>query len=159
MGGVEQVVRRSNGKYMSTKSRALNVMQLLHRETGHAGEHKTLKKIKVIYDNITRNLVGMFVMQCEQCCEKRKRKETASGVVVKPTLVKEFNERGQVDLMNMESNPNGEFRHILHYVDSLTKFHILCPIKSKTAIDVDRALVSLFLCIVAPFVHLPLQKI
>ena len=61
MGGVEQVVRRSNGKYMSTKSRALNVMQLLHRETGHAGEHKTLKKIKDTYDNITRNFVGMFL--------------------------------------------------------------------------------------------------
>ena len=39
MSGVEQVVR-SNGKYMSTKSRALNVMQLLHREIAQAGEHK-----------------------------------------------------------------------------------------------------------------------
>ena len=34
----------------------------------------------------------MFVKQCEQCCEKRKRKETASGVVVKPILVKDFND-------------------------------------------------------------------
>ena len=69
-------------------------MQLLHRETGHVGEHNTLMKIKDTYDNITRNLVGMFVKQCEHCCEKRKRKETASGVVVKPILVKDFNDRG-----------------------------------------------------------------
>ena len=31
MGGIEQVVRRCNVKYMSTKGRALDIMQLLHR--------------------------------------------------------------------------------------------------------------------------------
>ena len=31
MGGVEQVARKSNGKYMTTRTRALNVIQLLHR--------------------------------------------------------------------------------------------------------------------------------
>ena len=99
MGGVEQVARKSNGKYMTTRTRALNVIQLLHRETGHGGENKTFKKIKSTYDNITRNLVSKYIKQCERCCENRKRKETASGVVVKPILVKEFNERGQVDLV------------------------------------------------------------
>ena len=45
MGGVEQVARKSNGKYMTTRTRALNVIQLLHRETGHGGENRTFKKI------------------------------------------------------------------------------------------------------------------
>ena len=83
LGGVEQVVRKSNKKYMTTKTRGLNVIQLLHRETDHGGENKTFKKIKDTYDNITRDLVSKFIKLCERCCEKRKRKETASGVVVK----------------------------------------------------------------------------
>ena len=45
MGGVEQVARKSNGKYMTTRIRALNILQILHRETGHGEENKTFKKM------------------------------------------------------------------------------------------------------------------
>ena len=52
----------------------------------------------------------------------------------------------------MESNPDGEFKHILHYIDILTKFHILRPIKSKTAAEVGKELLFTFLDIGAPLV-------
>ena len=64
--GVEHIVNNSNRKYMINKSRALNVIQLLHIETGHSGENKTFKKMKDTYDNITRNLVSKFIKQCER---------------------------------------------------------------------------------------------
>ena len=64
---------------------------------------------------------------------------------MKSILVKEFNERGQVYLVMMESNPDGEFKYILHYIDNLTKFHILCRIKSKTAAEVAKELLYIFL--------------
>ena len=82
LGGVDQVMRSKTKKYMTTKTRALNIIQLLHRETHHGGEHKTFRKIKETYDNISRDLVSKFIKQCEQCCAKGKRKETASGGVV-----------------------------------------------------------------------------
>ena len=48
LGGVEQVIRKKDHKYMTTKSRALNIIQLLHIETDHAEERKTFKKFKEI---------------------------------------------------------------------------------------------------------------
>ena len=43
-----------------------------------------------------------------------------------------FNDRGQVDLIDMQSNPDGEFRWILHYQDHLTKFTYLRAIRKKS---------------------------
>ncbi len=41
---------------------------------------------------------------------------------------------GQVDLIDMQSEPNGEFKHILNYQDHLTKFVFLKPLKTKTGL-------------------------
>ena len=57
-----------------------------------------------------------------------------------------------MDLVVVESNPDGEYRYILHYVDCLTKFHILRPIKNKTAVEVAREMLYIFLDIGAPLV-------
>jgi hypothetical protein len=55
------------------------------------------------------------------------------GLVVKPLLSKDFNCRGQVDLVDMQSMPDGDFKFIMHYQDHLTNlthpllhFYIFC---------------------------------
>ena len=151
-GGVERVARKKNGKYMITKNEALNVIRVMHQETGHSGERKTHKKIQAMYDNITRDVVREYINRCERCCEKRRKSETASGVIVKPILVKDLNERGQVDLVDFQTCADGSYRYILHYIEYLTKFHILRPLKSKTAVEVARELLHIFLDFGAPHV-------
>jgi hypothetical protein len=39
-----------------------------------------------------------------------KKKHISKGVVVKPILSKDFNSRGQVDLMEFQSNPDGKYK-------------------------------------------------
>jgi len=47
LGGVERVARKKGGKYMITKNEALNVIRLMHQESGHAGERKLIKRFKI----------------------------------------------------------------------------------------------------------------
>ena len=108
-GGVERVARKKNGKYMITKNEALNVIRVMHQESGHSGERKTHKKIQAMYDNITRDVIREYINRCERCCEKRRKSETASGVIVKPILVKDLNERGQVN--SSTNNPSFLYLH------------------------------------------------
>jgi hypothetical protein len=57
---------------------------------------------------------------CEEC-QLKKRKIASKGLVFKPLLSKDFNSRGQVDLVVMQSMRDGD---ILHYQDHLTKFAV-----------------------------------
>ncbi|XP_068205348.1 KRAB-A domain-containing protein 2-like [Palaemon carinicauda] len=84
--------------------------------------------------------------------EKRRRKETAEGVVVRPLSVRDLSERGQVDLVDMQTMKDGSYRFILHYMEYLTKFHVIRPLKSKIAADVANELLFIFLDIGAPHI-------
>ena len=74
VAGIDQAIKKSSGKRMITKSRALHAIQLLHRETGHGEEVKTYNRVREQYDNISRNLVSEFIKQCESnICKKRNK--------------------------------------------------------------------------------------
>jgi len=64
-----------------------------------------------------------------------KKKHIAKGVVAKPILSKEFNSRGQVDLMDFQSNSDGNYKFLMVYQDHLTKFvtfvHLLRSMPQK----------------------------
>jgi hypothetical protein len=49
---------------------------------------------------------------------------------------KDFNSRGQVDLVDMQSMPDGNYRFIMNYQDHLTKFCIIENLSSKRAAEV-----------------------
>ena len=52
---------------------------------------------------------------------------------MKPILSADFNSRGQVDLVDIQSVPDNEYKWIMHYQDHFTKFSVLRPLKSKRA--------------------------
>ena len=99
-----------------------------------------------------RDVIREYINRCERCCEKRRKSETASGVVIQPILVKDLNDRGQVDLVDFQTWSDRSNSYILHYIEYLTKYHILRPLKSKTVIEVARKLLHIFLDFGAPHV-------
>ena len=121
MDGVDKVTKK-DGKYMVTKETVVELIRHAHTETLHGGEKKTHKKLLEKYANISRSLISSYISRCARCVEKRSRKETASGVVVKPLSARDLNERGQVDLVDMQTNKDGGYRFILHYQEYLTSF-------------------------------------
>ena len=48
-----------------------------------------------------------------------------------PILSKTFNDREQIDLIDMQSIKDDPFNWILHYQDHLTKFTYLRPLRKK----------------------------
>ena len=53
-----------------------------------------------------------------------------------------LNDRGQVDLTDYRTLPDGEFKWILHYEEHLTKFSFLRPLKCKEAKEVAAVLLD-----------------
>ena len=125
-----------------------NLLYKVHCETGHRGLHKMYSVIKDGYANVTRDVVLAFLQCCETCIKRRAHPK--KGLVVKPIITKEAYGRGQVDLIDMQSCKDGEFNFIMNYQDHLSKFVVLRPLKSKTAVEVAYNLIDIFCLFGAP---------
>ena len=77
-------------------------------------------------------------------CMKIKTRKKTTGLSCKPILSKTFNSRGQMDLIDFQTCPDGEFKWLLVYQDHFTKFVQLRPLKNKTAVEVAKALLDIF---------------
>ncbi|XP_025414391.1 KRAB-A domain-containing protein 2-like [Sipha flava] len=78
------------------------------------------------------------------------KKGSNRKLVIKPIVSKDFNERGQVDLVDFQSLPDGKYKWILNYQDHHTKFISLFPLESKRAVEVASNLLTIFLTFSAP---------
>ncbi|CAF4624581.1 unnamed protein product, partial [Didymodactylos carnosus] len=107
-----------------------------HVTIGHHNINNTLKEIKQKYANVTERQLKLFVSGCRECKIKRAKPKNSSKLVVQPVISHDFNARGQVDLIDMQSCPDGPFKFILNYQDHFTKFCVLRPMKTKTAAEV-----------------------
>ncbi|XP_008181050.1 KRAB-A domain-containing protein 2-like [Acyrthosiphon pisum] len=72
------------------------------------------------------------------------------GLVVRPILSSEINSRCQVDLTDMQAQPDKNFKFILVYQDHLTKFVLLRPLTHKRAENVACVLLDIFTTFGAP---------
>ena len=97
----------------------------------------------------TQDAITLFKSMCIECQRKRKR-TTTKGIVVKPILSKDFSSRVQVELIDMQSMCQGQHKCIMVYLDHLTKFCILRHLTSKCASEVTYQLLDIYLLLGAP---------
>ena len=113
-----------------TYEKLFEAIQEYHEESGkHTGRLLTFNKLKQIYANITMQQVIAYIECCETCHQKQGR--VKKGIVVKPIVSSKFNSRCQVDCIDMQSCPDGEYKYIMVYQDHLTKFTMLEALKTK----------------------------
>jgi hypothetical protein len=101
------------------------------------------------YANVTTEMISTFLSMCETCQEKKKTKKK-KGLVSKPILYSEMNSCCQVDLTDMESQTDHEFKFIMVYQDHLTKFVLLRALQSQRVEEVAYQLTDIFLTFGAP---------
>lgn len=121
-----------------------------HVSTGHGGRDRMEKELSAHYCCITREALILFLSLCEPC--QLKRKQAKKSLVVKPIISNSMNSRAQVDLVDMQSDPDGEYRFIFVYQDHLTKFVQVKPLKTKSMHEVARKLYKVFSTLDAPHV-------
>lgn len=87
-------------------------------------------------------MIGVFLRYCKNC--ELKKSKIKRGLVVKLILSEDFNSRCQLDLIDLQSKPDGEFKFIFVYQDHFTKFIILRLLKTKSAESVACHLRQIF---------------
>ena len=125
-----------------------DLLHEMHVATGHGGRDILIRDVKKKFANITIEQIMWFLELCQFC--QLKRSKTRKEIVVKSIVSTGFNNRAQVDLIDMQSQPDGEYRFIMNYQDHGTKFGRLLPLKTKTAVEVAENICDIFCLMDAP---------
>ncbi|XP_060873867.1 KRAB-A domain-containing protein 2-like [Metopolophium dirhodum] len=127
-----------------------DILLNIHLSIGHGGRDRMMYELKKKYKNITQSNVKIFLNLCESCVKKQKSEK--KGIVTNPMIFSELNSRCQLDLIDYQSQADGEYKFVLVYQDHLTKFCILKPLKSERAEEVAYCLIDIFTVFGAPSV-------
>ena len=100
------------------------------------------KRAKQAYDNVPQELCKMFTDCCPQCIRVLQGRKQVVGI--KNIVTKGFCVRGQVDLIDFQSMPDGEFKFLLNYIDHGIKKLTSVPLVAKRALSVAMALLGIF---------------
>ena len=91
---------------------------------GHGTDHmrgRTLySRMAGVITNCPRKVCKLFTDLCPRCIEQHERSRSTAGL--RPIITDGFGVRGQVDLIDFQSMPDGEFRFLLNYVDHGIKY-------------------------------------
>ena len=80
-----------------------------------------------------RSYVEQFCMTCPTC---QKAAPNTTKAPLKPIVETEFLNRIQIDLIDMRHSPDNCNHYICNVMDHYSKFHIIYPLKTKTAHEV-----------------------
>ena len=118
-------------------------------QVGLGGWKPLHTKIKDQGYYINVDLVQLFLAQ-SPTHQARLNKQTQKSLVTNPILSENFSNRGQVDLIDMRANPDGEYKWILNYQEHFTKWVVLRPLKKKCALEVSNTLITIFYTLGTP---------
>ena len=106
-----------------------DIIERFHNsDTGHSAVRNTSFHLLQHYSNISREVIMTYISYCTCSLNRRVLRKHQH---ITPILTETFNSRGQVDLIDMQPYPDGDFKWIMHYQDHLTKFSYLSALKTK----------------------------
>ncbi|XP_071056191.1 SCAN domain-containing protein 3-like [Onthophagus taurus] len=150
IGDKEKIIaKRKNDDVVSIRyycdvTEVHGILEKVHKDTGHKRRLGIEKEIAKKYCNIPRSVTEEYLKLCAMCQLKKKSKK--KGLVVKPIICTGFNKREQIDLIDMQTEPDGPYHELPR---RLTKFVFLKLLKTKKAEEVAYNLMDIF-CIVGP---------
>jgi hypothetical protein len=87
------------------------------------------------------------LLDCQICRHKATAKKAPVG---KPISAKGIWQRVGIDLIDMSSRPDGDYKWIYHAKDHVSKYSYAIPLKTKTCAEVASATKLMFLLFGAP---------
>ena len=120
----------SESAIAAAKEDFFNILREGHLATGHGKEHVLFRHLSRRFFNITREMCSIFANDCTTCIKMRSYSKTPRAGH-KPILTEGFGSRGQVDLIDMQSNDFNGMRWLLTYVDHGTKYAVTCAVPNK----------------------------
>lgn len=111
----------------------------VHEASGHCKARSFETKVKVHYSRVPRWAMELICDTCPICVARVNRKPSSAGH--QPILTRGFGSRGQIDLIDMQSCKDGEYKFLLNYQDHGLKFYDNRPLTSKRAGELTHMLV------------------
>ncbi|KRY82754.1 KRAB-A domain-containing protein 2 [Trichinella pseudospiralis] len=136
-------------RQIATFEDMFSIVRDAHSRIGHGGERKTFLEVQKKWANVTLEICKIYISFCKDCHLKRKKK-IPKGLMVKSIVSSSIMSRGQVDLINYQTLPDGKFNYVMIYVDHFSKFCVLRPLTSESSEEVAQNLLDVFLLIGAP---------
>lgn len=149
------ITRQGEGvRYYVHDEELFSVLREAHLAIGHGGRDRMKKHVQRKYVNVTRAEIRLFLQLCVPCRQKRKsgHKSITTTTTTKPMLFCSLSSRCQVDLIDYQSRPDGDYKFVLVYEDRATKFVVLKPLASRRADEVAYRLLDVFALLGAPSV-------
>ena len=98
----------------------------------HGNDHPAgttfFNRVRARFSNVSRGTCKMFTDTCPRCIEKLLRKKPTAGH--QPILTRGLGSRVQIDLVDFQSMPDGNFKFLLDYYDHGTKIGVSVPMTS-----------------------------
>ncbi|KAK9883815.1 hypothetical protein WA026_002011 [Henosepilachna vigintioctopunctata] len=141
--GREQVIRKNDKLLVIPFEDLYDIIFDFHMKTNHAGKNKMERAYKIGEANIPRPVTEVFLLCCNICFAKRHALEKAPSQ--KPKYVKGFAHKGQVDVVDFKSTPDGRYSMVLAYQDHHTKFMILRPLQNDLPEIIAQELSNIFM--------------
>ena len=99
-------------------------------------------RVRDKHGNVTRDVCKLFTDVCPHCIVVNSRKKPTAGI--QPIITEGMCVRGQTDIIDLQSMPDGAFKFLLNYIDHGVKKLTCIPITSKRASCVAFALFTIF---------------
>ncbi|XP_045426183.1 KRAB-A domain-containing protein 2 [Lemur catta] len=141
---------RDRIRYYVHEEELFDILHDTHLSIGHGGRTRMLKELQGKYGNVTKEVIVLYLTLCKQCHQKNPVPKRS--LAPKPMTFKDVDSRCQIEILDMQSNADGEFKFILYYQDYLTKFIILRPLKTKQTHEVVSVLLDIFTILGTPSV-------
>jgi hypothetical protein len=132
----------TNNLPVALKENFFDILYSLHSvQRGHTGIGKTEEDVRIRYYGIPRAAITKFINFCPICNLK---KIQTGQPRLHPIRSNDFNERSQLDLIDMRHNPckigDKIYNWIAHWMDHYAKLHVIWAQEQKTAIEVTNGL-------------------
>jgi hypothetical protein len=102
------------------------------------------------FEIIGHELCKMFTDICPICITQMKHNRPVAGI--KPIITHGFGTQEQVNLIDFQSMPNGNFHFLLNYIDHGVKFLFSIPLTRKHASCIAVALLEIFTVVGPPMI-------
>ncbi len=140
--GVDVTAMRSEDLQQPTYAEKLFTDLWKIHQVDHCKGNTLFTRARDAHGNITREVCKIFTDICPHCVKVLSRRKPAAGI--KNIVTEGFGVRGQVDLINLQSMPDGLFKYLLNYLDRGMKKLTSIPLTSKQSSSVAFALLTIF---------------
>jgi hypothetical protein len=124
-----------------TRDEIFNVIHKCHLRTKHSCRDTTWHEVKNSYVGISLPHIDLYIEGCTTCST---RKPLKTPIARKHIMFLRFLTRVQVDLIDMKSRTDNDFRYIMHARDQFSKFSWAYPLVNKNAAGVAERLMTIF---------------